>query len=105
MSGIFSIDSHCTLQYFPAIAVHEQFGCAHFFVFSIAISLSLDHSVLVPLASASLPQRGLFESSNVAKIRELQIHVCSILLSLDHASAAENLVSRSLSMPKVGVVA
>jgi hypothetical protein len=58
MSGIFSIDSHCTLQYFPAIAVHEQFGCAHFFVFSIAISLSLDQSVLASLAvGVSSPKR------------------------------------------------
>jgi hypothetical protein len=90
MSGIFSIDSHCTLQYFPAIAVHEQFGCAHFFVFSIAISLSLDQSVLASLRSESLPQRGSFESSNFPKIKELQIRVCSILRSVDHASATEH---------------
>src|SRR5579872_926641 len=40
MSGVFSIVSHCTLQYFPAGAAHEQFGCAHFFGFSVAIRLS-----------------------------------------------------------------
>jgi hypothetical protein len=103
MSGIFSIDSHCTPQYFPAIAVHEQFGCAHFLVFSIAIFLSPDQSVLDSLASASLPQSEFFETSNVAKIRELQIRVCSILLSVGHASPTGYQVSRSPSMPRVGV--
>jgi hypothetical protein len=55
MSGIFSIDSHCTLQYFPAIAVNEQFGCAHFFVFSTVISLSPDQSVSGSVAAEPLP--------------------------------------------------
>src|SRR5580704_19772658 len=40
MSGIFSMVSHCTLQYFPAPASQEQFGCAHFFTLSVAIRLS-----------------------------------------------------------------
>jgi hypothetical protein len=40
MSGISSIVLHCTLQYLPAVAVHEQLGCAHFFALSVAICLS-----------------------------------------------------------------
>jgi hypothetical protein len=40
MSGVFSMVSHWMLQYFPAIAVHEQFGWAHFFGLSVAIHSS-----------------------------------------------------------------
>jgi hypothetical protein len=37
MSGIFSVASHCALQYFSCGATWQvQFGCAHFFVFAIA---------------------------------------------------------------------
>jgi hypothetical protein len=31
MSGVFSIASHCVLQYFPEVTLQEQMGCAHFF--------------------------------------------------------------------------
>ena len=30
MSGVFSMASHCGLQYFPEVTVHEHTGCAHF---------------------------------------------------------------------------
>jgi hypothetical protein len=30
MSGVFSIASHCGLQYSPEVTVQEQMGCAHF---------------------------------------------------------------------------
>jgi hypothetical protein len=30
MSGVFSIASHCALQYFCVVTVQLQFGCAHF---------------------------------------------------------------------------
>jgi hypothetical protein len=67
MSGIFSIVSHCTLQYFPVFAAHEQFGCAHFFTFSVAIRLSF----------TQFPERvrcgSLFEET----IREFPAPVCS----------------------------
>lgn len=38
-SGVFSIASHSTLQYFPVVTVHEQIGCAHFFPSAISILL------------------------------------------------------------------
>src|SRR5579862_3200422 len=37
MSGIFSIASHSTLQYFPELVGHEQTGCAHFGVSAVFI--------------------------------------------------------------------
>ena len=40
MSGVFSIASHCVLQYLPDVVVQEQTGCAHFSPFLSAISLS-----------------------------------------------------------------
>jgi hypothetical protein len=36
-SGVFSIASHCGLQYFPELTVQEQMGCAHLLSFPIAI--------------------------------------------------------------------
>ena len=40
MSGVFSIASHCVLQYLPEVVMHEQTGCAHFTAFSGAILFS-----------------------------------------------------------------
>jgi hypothetical protein len=40
MSGVFSIASHCVLQYLPEVVRHEQTGCAHFTAFSGAILFS-----------------------------------------------------------------
>jgi hypothetical protein len=37
MSGVFSIASHCALQYLPVGVVQEQTGCAHFSVFAVSI--------------------------------------------------------------------
>jgi len=37
MSGVFSIASHCALQYLPAVVPQEQTGCAHFSVFAVSI--------------------------------------------------------------------
>jgi hypothetical protein len=41
MSGVFSIASHCVLQYFPDVVMHEQIGCAHFSLFVVAMSFLL----------------------------------------------------------------
>jgi hypothetical protein len=41
MSGVFSIASHCGLQYFPDFATHVQGGCAHFLPSSAAIGVLL----------------------------------------------------------------
>jgi hypothetical protein len=41
MSGVFSIASHCALQYLPEAGTHEQTGCAHFLAGSLVISLLL----------------------------------------------------------------
>jgi hypothetical protein len=48
MSGVFSIASHSTLQYFSDVTVHEQTGCAHFLLSAILVSFSgrQDHSLL-----------------------------------------------------------
>jgi hypothetical protein len=35
ISGVFSIASHCVLQYLPDVTVHEQTGCAHFLLSAI----------------------------------------------------------------------
>ena len=43
MSGVFSMASHCGLQYLLLLddaIVHVQTGCAHFSVFSVAIVFS-----------------------------------------------------------------
>jgi hypothetical protein len=40
MSGIFSMASHCALQYLPDDVMHEQTGCAHFSAFSVSIEFS-----------------------------------------------------------------
>jgi hypothetical protein len=40
MSGVFSIASHCVLQYFPDDTVHEHTGCAHFCPFESVIGFS-----------------------------------------------------------------
>jgi len=40
MSGVFSIASHCALQYLPDDVWHEQIGCAHFTVFAVSICVS-----------------------------------------------------------------
>jgi hypothetical protein len=37
MSGVFSMASHCVLQYLPEVVRQEQTGCAHFVAFSAAI--------------------------------------------------------------------
>jgi hypothetical protein len=42
MSGVFSIASHSTLQYFPEVVMHEQTGCAHFSDFVVDIAFSPD---------------------------------------------------------------
>jgi hypothetical protein len=39
MSGVSSTASHAALQYFPSLIWHEQFGCAHFLVLAIELSL------------------------------------------------------------------
>lgn len=39
-SGVFSIASHSTLQYFPAVTVQEQTGCAYFLLSLAAIAVS-----------------------------------------------------------------
>lgn len=39
MSGVRSIASHSTLQYFSEVVGQEHIGCAHFFVVSISILL------------------------------------------------------------------
>jgi len=41
MSGVFSIASHCALQYLPDDVWHEQMGCAHFTVFAVSIIVFL----------------------------------------------------------------
>lgn len=41
MSGIFSMASHCALQYLPEVVMHEQTGCAHFLAVSLVISVLL----------------------------------------------------------------
>jgi hypothetical protein len=41
MSGIFSMASHCALQYFSEVVAHEQTGCAHFLIFSLVIVVLL----------------------------------------------------------------
>ena len=45
MSGVFSIASHCVLQYLPEDGTHEHTGCAHFLAGSLVISflLAADH--------------------------------------------------------------
>ena len=40
-SGVFSIASHCALQYLPEAGTHEQTGCAHFLAGSLVISFLL----------------------------------------------------------------
>src|ERR1700730_1245141 len=40
ISGVFSIASHSTLQYFPDVTVQEQTGCAHFLSSLAAIAVS-----------------------------------------------------------------
>jgi hypothetical protein len=40
MSGVFSIASHCVLQYLPEVVMQEQTGCAHFLAVSLVISIS-----------------------------------------------------------------
>jgi hypothetical protein len=32
MSGVFSIASHCALQYFSDVTLQLHIGCAHFFM-------------------------------------------------------------------------
>jgi hypothetical protein len=39
MSGVFSTASQAALQYLPSLIWHEQFGCAHFLVFTTVSSL------------------------------------------------------------------
>jgi hypothetical protein len=39
MSGVFSIASHCVLQYLPEVVMQEQTGCAHFLAVSLVISI------------------------------------------------------------------
>jgi hypothetical protein len=46
MSGVFSMASHCVLQYLPEVVTHEQTGCAHFTAFSGAILFSYHGSRL-----------------------------------------------------------
>jgi hypothetical protein len=41
MSGVFSIASHCVLQYLPDVITHEQTGRAHFSAFVAAIIVLL----------------------------------------------------------------
>jgi len=45
MSGVFSIASHCGLQYFPdLVVVQVHGGCAHFLLSSAAIGVLLEIS-------------------------------------------------------------
>jgi hypothetical protein len=44
MSGVFSIASHCVLQYFPEVTVQEQTGCAHFLPAVSAMLISFSSS-------------------------------------------------------------
>jgi hypothetical protein len=50
MSGVFSIASHCVLQYFPTLIWQEQFGCAHFLLSAIALSQAIPNGPGIHLA-------------------------------------------------------
>jgi len=39
MSGVFSIASHCALQYFSDVTLQLHIGCAHFFMSAMFTSL------------------------------------------------------------------
>jgi hypothetical protein len=41
-SGVFSMASHCVLQYLPLVVVQEQMGCAHFLPLVVSIFFLLD---------------------------------------------------------------
>ena len=47
MSGVFSIASHCVLQYFPEVTIQEQTGCAHFLPAVSATLISFPARVLI----------------------------------------------------------
>ncbi|MGB6267021.1 MAG: hypothetical protein WBF56_14880, partial [Candidatus Acidiferrales bacterium] len=53
MSGVFSIASHCALQYLPDVVMQEHIGCAHFSDFSglIGILQTADqsHTIQIPI--------------------------------------------------------
>jgi hypothetical protein len=40
MSGVFSMASHASLQYFPDETLQEQIGCAHFVTLEVSIGIS-----------------------------------------------------------------
>lgn len=47
ISGVFSIASHCGLQYFPEVTVQEQTGCAHFLPSAFAMLISFPAHLLI----------------------------------------------------------
>jgi hypothetical protein len=54
MSGVFSIASHSTLQYFSDVTLQEQTGCAHFLLSAIFCLLQVVAKPLTTTAQAAL---------------------------------------------------
>jgi len=66
MSGVFSIASHCALQYLPDFTVQLHGGCAHFFGFSGAMDSS---TIQRRYREAALPRTKCRISKMKAKIK------------------------------------
>jgi hypothetical protein len=105
MSGVFSIASHCALQYLPVVVPQEQTGCAHFSVFAVSIySLlasaheNISDLVLPNFSGASLCAMSHF-SDNTLGTRKVEC--CSILdifASFFHTSSFTRSPKTSLPM-------
>jgi hypothetical protein len=77
MSGVFSMASHCTLQYLPVAAAQEHSGCAHFFAFSLAmLPPILKFPSRTPFI-VYIAREYLLLNSNRLKIRAFSCHVCA----------------------------
>ena len=69
MSGVFSIASHCALQYLPVVAVHEQIGCAHLSVFTGSICFLLVSDVERMIRAWMLVVRKVYFCTETNRLR------------------------------------
>lgn len=69
MSGVFSMASHCVLQYLPDVVMHEQTGWAHFSAFAVVISIlpAWDPKWRIQAQNSSHPKNlRLYRSAHIA---------------------------------------
>jgi len=90
MSGVFSIASHCVLQYFSGVTLQEQIGWAHFVPSLAAICVYL-HWIWIRIPILGRPQQiALFSDRIVAPL--------TVGLLFDTSRSERNLLSNEQDM-------